>query len=352
MAAVNITDKARILIVDDTLENIQVLGLLLRQKNYQIVVARNGREALDAVERMQPDLILLDAMMPEMDGFETCRRIKASEENNTIPIIFLTALNDRDDILKGLELGAVDYISKPFNATELLVRVNTHLSLYLLQQDLEQRVKQRTVALRQALENVEEAHLDTIERLVLAAEFKDEDTATHIQRMSRYSALLARRVGLPEEEVNLLEVASQMHDVGKIGIPDSILLKPGKFTDDEFYIMKQHPLLGARILGGSPSKLLQIGQTIAMSHHEKWDGSGYPNGTKGEKIPLWGRICAVADVFDALTSARPYKKPFSNDKARSILQEGRGPHFEPRMVNLFLEDFDEVIAIQKSYVDI
>ncbi len=346
-----ISDKARILIVDDTLENIQVLGLLLRKKNYQVVIARNGKEALDMVERARPDLVLLDVMMPEMDGLETCRRLKESVETNTIPIIFLTAMHERNDVIRGLELGAVDYISKPFNATELLVRVNTHLSLYLLQQDLEQRVKERTVALRKALENVKEAHFDTIERLVLAAEYKDEDTAAHIQRMSRYTALLARRVGLPTEEVELVQVASQMHDVGKMGIPDSILLKPGKFNDDEFAIMKQHTHMGARILNGSPSKLLQTGETIAMSHHEKWDGSGYPNRVKGEEIPLLGRICTVADVFDALTSTRPYKQAFSNDKARQILQEGRGGHFEARIVDLFLENFDEVLAIQKLYAD-
>jgi len=193
---------------------------------------------------------------------------------------------------------------------------------------------------------VEAAHLDTITRLVLAAEYKDEDTATHIRRMSHYAALLARRAKLPESEVDTMLLTSSMHDVGKIGIPDAILLKPGKFDRDEFDIMKQHTTLGAKMLNGSPSRLLQAGKVIALSHHEKWDGSGYPHGLAGEEIPLWGRICAIADVFDALTSPRPYKQAYSIEKARNILLEGRGSHFEAKLVDLFLEDFDEVTAIQ------
>jgi putative two-component system response regulator len=220
-----------------------------------------------------------------------------------------------------------------------------------LRENLEQRVRERTVELRQALEDVEAAHLDTITRLVLAAEYKDEDTATHIRRMSHYAALLARRAALPESEVAAMLLTSSMHDVGKIGIPDAILLKPGKFDRDEFDIMKQHTILGAKMLNGSPSKLLRAGEVIALSHHEKWDGSGYPHGLAGEEIPLWGRICAVADVFDALTSARPYKQPFSIEKARSVLLEGRGRHFDPKLVDLFLEDFDEVLAIHGQFQD-
>jgi putative two-component system response regulator len=343
--------NARILIVDDTLQNIQVLGTILKGKNYQINVARNGIEALDMVERARPDLILLDVMMPEMDGFETCRRLKKSPDTRDIPIVFLTAKTETDDVVKGLELGGVDYVFKPFTATELLVRVDTHVSLHQLRQDLEQRVRERTVELRLALEDVEAAHLDTITRLVLAAEYKDEDTATHIRRMSHYAALLARRAQLPESEVDTMLLTSSMHDVGKIGIPDAILLKPGKFDRDEFDIMKQHTTLGAKMLNGSPSRLLQAGKVIALSHHEKWDGSGYPHGLAGKEIPLWGRICAVADVFDALTSARPYKQAFSIEKARNILLEGRGSHFEAKLVDLFLENFDEVAAIQGQYHD-
>ena len=343
--------NVHILVVDDTLANVQVLATLLRDQGYRINVAMNGVQALDMVQRVRPDLILLDVMMPEMDGFETCRRLKNSADTRDIPIIFLTARVEPEDIIEGFKLGGVDYVTKPFNSTELLVRVHTHISLYLLQQELEQRVRARTAELRQALEDVRTAHLDTITRLVLAAEYKDEDTADHIQRMSLYSGLLAQGLGLSEEEAELLKIASPMHDVGKIGIPDAILLKPAKFDEEEYEIMKTHTTMGANILKNSPSEFLQVGEVIAMSHHEKWDGSGYPKGIAGEEIPLLGRICAVADVFDALTSTRPYKQGFSNEKAIEMLREGRGGHFEPKLVDLFIKDFDAVVAIQQQYRD-
>lgn len=352
----NITKTdARILIVDDTLENIQVLGTLLRNEGYQIHVAQNGLQGLKVAESVQPDLILLDVMMPELDGFATCQQLKTSENTRDIPVIFLTAKDFEEDIVKGFDVGAVDYVTKPFKSMELLVRVENHLMLYKLQKQLEQCVEERTADLRRALQKVvqaqrdtQAAHLDTIQRLVAAAEYKDNDTAAHIQRTSLYSTLLAARLNLSSDDVELVRVGSQMHDVGKIGIPDSVLLKPGKLNDEEWEIMKQHTIIGARILSGSSSGWLKAGEVIALSHREKWDGSGYPNGLAGEDIPLWGRLCAVADVFDVLVSKRPYRSAFSNQQALEIIKEGRGVHFQPKLVDLFVENFDEVIAIQES----
>jgi putative two-component system response regulator len=294
-------------------------------------------------------------MMPELDGFETCKRLKASDKTKGIPVIFLTAKTDTEAVIRGFELGAIDYVTKPFNSAELLSRVNTHLELHLLRTKLEERVEQRTAELRQALQEITaaerrtyEAHQDTIQRLGVAAEYKDDETAAHIQRMSLYATLLADRLDLSPDEVELVRVASPMHDVGKIGIPESILLKPGKLNADEWETMRQHPILGAEILRGSPSELLKAGEVIARTHHEKWDGSGYPNGLAGADIPLWGRICALADVFDALTSKRPYKEAFSNEKALAIIKAERGKHFDSRLVDVFLENFDEVVVIQEA----
>ena len=355
-------NDARILIVDDALKNIQVLGTMLRKEGYQIQVAQNGLQALKVVETELPDLILLDVMMPQLDGFETCKLLKASERTKEIPIVFLTAKTETEYVIEGFDLGAVDYVTKPFNPTELLVRVNTHLTLYRLQQKLEQQVERRTAELRRALAELRKAlqkatdaerrtykaHQDTIQRLGIVAEYRDADTAAHIQRMSLYATLLAQRLNLSADEVELVRVASPVHDVGKIGIPEGTLLKPSKLDPDEWETMKRHTTIGAQMLEGSSSELLQAGEVIALTHHEKWDGSGYPNGLAGEDIPLWGRICAVADVFDSLTSKRPYKPAFSNEKALEIIKEGRGSHFEPQLVDLFIDNFDEVVSIQES----
>lgn len=275
----------------------------------------------------------------------------------------MTALESKIDLVRAVESGANDFISKPVGRTELRVRMTSLLKMKeaqdgikRYQEELEKTVEKRTAVLRQALENMakaqrktHESHLDTIHRLAVAAEYKDGNTAANIRRMSHYCAILARGLNLPPSEVELILNASIMHDVGKIGIPDAILLKPGNLTEKEFEIMKQHTIIGARILSGSPSELLQAGEVIALSHHEKWDGSGYPNGLVGESIPLWGRICAVADVFDALTSKRLYKEALPNEKVYEILREGRGIHFGPSIVDMFFERLDEVVTIQGQY---
>jgi len=351
----------RILIVDDKEQNREVLEAMVEALGHEPELAQDGLEALAKLE-LDIDLVLLDVMMPGMDGFEVVRRIRQHPDVSDLPIIMVTGLTSKEDRLRAAEAGANDFISKPVDMTELRVRMASLLRMKEAQDavkryqvELEEKIEKRTSSLRQALaEMVEaqrrthEAHLDTIHRLVVAAEYKDKDTATHIQRMSRYCALLARALNLPPGEVEIVLQASTMHDVGKISVPDAILLKPGKLDQEEWEIMKQHAISGARILSGSPSELLQVGEIIALSHHEKWDGSGYPKGLAGEDIPLWGRICAIADVFDALTNARPYKKAFSNEEALEIMKEGRGKHFDPKLLDLFFEHFKEALAIQKN----
>ncbi len=354
----------RILIVDDEEVNRELLEAFVTSLGHEAETACDGMEAIAKI-KLDFDLVLMDIMMPGMDGYETTRQIRKDQDYGELPIIMTTALTNKYDRLRAVEAGANDYISKPVEKNELRVRMTSLLKLKEAQDalkrhkaELEEKVRKRTEQLRKSLEisieaerQTHEAHIETINRLVVAAEYKDEDTANHIKRMSNYSALLARRLHLPSNEPEIIRLASPMHDVGKIGTPDNILFKPGKHTPEEWEIMKQHATFGGRILNGSSSELLQAGEIIALSHHEEWDGSGYPKGLAGEKIPLFGRICAVADVFDALTSKRPYKEAFSIDKSLDIMKEGRGKHFEPRLLDLFLENLDEVLVIQEEYRD-
>lgn len=356
-------EKPHILIVDDEELNRDLLESMLELFSYQSMSAASGREALEILGAYQFDLVLLDVMMPGMDGFETAREIRQRFLVNDLPIIMVTALSSRDDRLKAVGCGVNDFITKPVDRTELKVRTGSQLKikfmqdeLKLYQSNLEGLILERTKELQQALEEAEaskekilDAQRDTLRRLGVAAEFKDEDTADHIYRMSNYCEIIARGMGLPDEEVEMLLHASPMHDVGKIGIPDAILFKPGKLSPEEWQIMKEHAAIGKRILDKSNSSLLQVGALIAFTHHEKWDGSGYPRGMKGEDIPLYGRICAVADVFDALTSKRPYKNAFTNENSIQILKEGRGTHFDPNVLDIFLNRFEEVLQIQQKY---
>ncbi len=354
----------RILIVDDEKLNQEVLEGMVESFGYQAEITRDGAEALTKL-KWDIDLVLLDVMMPLLDGFEVARRIREDPDYRDLPIIMVTALTDRESRLRAVEVGVNDFITKPIDKTELKVRMASLLKMKEAQDAikrhqmvLEETAQKRTLALRHALAEMAEAqrhihaaHLDTIHRLALAAEYKDENTAGHLHRMSHYSALLAQALNLPSDEVELIGYASPMHDVGKIGIPDVILLKPGKLDPEEWEIMKQHTLIGGQILKNSSSPLLQAGEIIALSHHEKWDGSGYPQGLAGEKIPLWSRICAVADVFDALTSPRPYKRALSNEEAYDILLESRGTHLDPQIVDLFFANLDKVKEIQARYVE-
>ncbi len=356
--------KSRILIVDDEEQNRDLLGEILTSMGHEVESAEDGFQALSMI-KLGFDLVLLDITMPGMDGFEVASKIREQFDPQELPICMVTGLNSREDRLRAVDAGANDFVNKPVDMVEMNVRLmsllrlkESHDTIKRHQTELESVVEQRTRDLRKALlesaqaeRRAYSAQLETIERLVLAAEYKDEDTALHIKRMSHYSHLLATKLHLRPQECETILNASPMHDVGKIGIPDTILLKPGKLDAAEWEIMKQHTVMGARILGGSSSELLQAGEIIAISHHEKWDGSGYPNGLSGENIPLHGRIVAIADVFDALTSKRPYKDAFSNEKAIEIMQEGRGKHFDPTILDLFLNSFGEIEKIQNQYRD-
>lgn len=348
--------RSRILVVDDEDLNLQLIEALLAPLGYEVILARDGEEALRRTQEALPDLILLDAMMPKLDGFEVTRRLKEDEDTRIIPIVMVTALQEVQARVMALEMGADDFLAKPVDKTELRARVQSLLKVKAYndrmrnyQQELEAEVAKRTEELQQAFEKVKESSLETIYRLARAAEYKDEDTGTHVLRMSHYAAAVARELGLPEDEVESILYAAPMHDVGKIGIPDRILLKPGKLDPDEWKVMKQHTLIGGKILSGSEAGFIKLAEVIALTHHEKWDGSGYPNGLAGEEIPIAGRITAIADVFDALTSKRPYKEPFPLEKSFGIIREGRGTHFDPAVVDAFFAVTDEILAIKERF---
>ena len=340
----NKEDKQTILVVDDSPENIDVLSGVLRSE-YKVKAALNGEYALKiATGAPKPDMILLDIMMPGMNGYEVCRQLKANPATARIPVIFVTAKNQEEDEKKGLALGAVDYITKPISPPIVLARVHTQLALYDQNRVLEQKVRERT-------EELQQTRLEIIRRLGLAAEFKDNETGLHVIRMSHYSRLIAEVLEYGDEWSNLIFNAAPMHDIGKIGIPDKVLLKPGKLDDEEWKLMRKHPEFGAAIIGKHSSELMQMSREIALSHHEKWNGSGYPYGLKGEEIPLSGRIVAIADVFDALTTERPYKKAWTVEDAVKFIDEKSGSHFDPNLVPLFHVVMSEILDIKEQHAE-
>lgn len=351
-------DKSTILVVDDQAQNIELLEAYLLPQGYEVVTAANGEEALEKLSNNKIDMILLDVMMPGMDGFEVTRNLRLNNAFRLLPIILITALNRTEDRVMGIEAGCDDFISKPVDKMELLARVRSLLKVKAYNDlmsnyrtDLESDVAKRTEELKRALDRVEVASLDTIYRLSAAAEYKDANTGVHIKRMSRFSAAVARRLGLDESAVGIILYAAPMHDLGKIGIPDRILSKPAKLDSLEWEIMKMHTIIGAKILTGSDAEFIRMAETIALCHHEKWDGSGYPNGLKGTEIPIAGRIAAIADVFDAQTSKRAYKVPFFVEDSLAIIMEGKGSHFDPEVVDAFFSIKDEILAIKKQCDD-
>ena len=337
-------DKPIILVVDDIPDNIHTLSGILSD-DYRIKAATNGEKAIQiANSKPAPHLILLDIMMPEMDGYEVCRCLKSSAITCDIPIIFVTAKSEVVDEQKGFEMGAVDYITKPVSPPIVKARVKTHIALYDQNLSLSNQVKERTALL-------EKRRLEVIQRLGRAAEYKDNETGMHVVRMSHYSKILAQQLDVSPRWVELVFQASPMHDIGKIGIPDAVLRKPGKLDKDEWEVMQTHVKIGADIIANSESLLLQMAQEIALYHHEKWDGSGYPHKLKGEEIPLSARIVAIADVFDALTSERPYKEAWPVEKAVALLEEEAGSHFDPTLVPIFVQQLDEILKIKDSFKD-
>lgn len=335
-------DKQTILIVDDIPDNIKILCFILKD-DYNIKIANNGETALKiAFSGKKIDLILLDIMMPGIDGYEVCTRLKNDIQTKNIPVIFVTAKNEIIDEYKGFQVGAVDYIPKPVSPSIVKARVATHLALYDQNRELEKKVKYRT-------EELQDTRLEIIRHLGRAAEYKDYHTGLHVIRISKYSQQIALSYGLDEAEAVFIMNVAPMHDIGKIGIPDKILLKPGKLNKEEWKIMKTHPVIGSEIIKGHSSELLKQAKIAAFTHHEKWNGTGYPAGISGEDIPLIGRIIAVSDVFDALTNERPYKKAWPAEDAIDHINREKGKHFDPKLVDAFFKCLPEIRKIMTKY---
>jgi len=332
-----------VLIVDDTVENLDILTEVLKDE-YNIKVAINGAMALKVAEKTLPDIILLDIMMPDMDGYEVCLRLKNNPLTTKIPVIFVTAKNQELDEIRGFALGAVDYITKPINSVIAKIRIRTHLALSDTKKNLEIEIKEKTKELY-------ETRLEIIHKLSKAAEYRDDATGHHIERVSTYSYVIAKEYGLDESECETILNAAPMHDIGKIGIPDYILKKPGKLSYEEFDIIKKHPVIGSEIIGNTDNGLIRIAKIIALEHHEKWNGEGYPKGLKGEEINLYARITTVADVFDSLLSKRPYKDAWFPDKTIEWIKNQSGEHFDPKVINAFLRAIPELLKIHEKLKD-
>jgi putative two-component system response regulator len=347
----------KILLVDDNTTNLQLLHETLDGLGYKLLIAKNGKTALAIAGKAKPSLVLLDIMMPEMDGYEVCRRLKSDEKTSQIPVIFISALADEEDEAKGLGLGAVDYITKPIKPELIRARVHNHLELKRHQDHLEKLVEERTrrLALTQAV---------TIESLATLAEYRDPETGGHIKRTQNYVKALAVKLKdhprfrdvLQDDTIELLYLSAPLHDLGKVGVRDNVLLKAGQLTDEEFEEMKKHTVYGEEALRITEQKLgrdsfLHFAREIAHTHQEKWNGSGYPQGLKRDEIPLSGRLMALADVYDALISKRVYKPPFPHEKAVEIIVEGKGKHFDPDIVDAFLELEDTFRNIALTFAD-
>ena len=323
--------RPRLLLVDDEPTNLQVLRHIL-QADYRLLFATDGERALQVAREQLPQLILLDIMMPGMDGYAVCRALKADPATAGIPVIFITALDDSQDETAGFDVGAVDYLTKPVSPPVVRARVRTHLSLV-------------------RMDELRETRLQIVQRLGRAAEYKDNETGMHVIRMSHFSQLLALAAGCSPAWAEDLLNAAPMHDVGKIGIPDAVLRKPGPQDAAEWDTMRRHPEIGAEIIGEHPSGVLQLAREIALAHHEKWDGSGYPRGLAGEAIPLSARIVAIADVFDALTTRRPYKEPWPVQDALDHIAAQAGKHFDPALVALFAPLLPQLLEIRARWAE-
>lgn len=358
-------NRPTILVVDDTLPNLLLIVNLLK-KNYRIKVTDNGFKALELARAEPPDLILLDIMMPVMDGFEVCRRLKADKITRHVPVIFITSKTEIENEELGFSIGAVDFIHKPISPPILIARVKTHLEISTWRNSLKNHNQWLQTEIDQRLSELNHLQDATIFVMVSMAEFRDETTGNHIRRTSEYVGMLAVELAkLPHYSESLtLNVIEQMrksaplHDIGKIAIPDEILLKPGKHTSEEFTIMKTHAQRGLDMLKqagnhmGEHGDFLTIAMEIAGCHHEKWDGTGYPRGLKGAEIPISARLMALADVFDALLDTRPYKKPMTIEQTTAIILEGKGTHFDPEVVEAFLRIYDKMLEVAATLADI
>ncbi len=357
-------ERQTILMVDDTPANLSLLSNLLKEQ-YRIKVANSGAKALELAAAAPPDLILLDIMMPEMDGYEVCRRLKANEATRRVPVIFLTSKTEIEDEEMGFSIGAVDFIHKPISPPIVAARVKTHLEIKAWQDFLQDQNAWLQRQVEKRLSEINHLQDASIYVMVSLAEFRDETTGNHIRRTQEYVRLLAQAMSklphysalLTPSYIEQMSKAAPLHDIGKIAIPDHILLKPGKHTEEEFAIMKTHAQLGYNMLKragehmGEHGEFLTLAMEIAGSHHEKWDGSGYPNGLTGNAIPLSARLMAVADVYDALRSRRPYKEPMPHTQAMAIIAQGKGQHFDPEVVETFLAIDAQVADISTRWSD-
>lgn len=349
-----IVKSATILVIDDQPANVKLLQKSLELDGYfNVTTTTDPAQGLEFFRQDRHDLVLLDLNMPEINGFQVMETMHEiiDEDDDFLPVIVLTAQTDRESRLRALEAGARDFLTKPFDRTELVTRIRNMLEVRLLHNQVKDQNRMLEEKVRERTHEIENTRLEIIKRLGRAAEYKDNETGLHIIRMSKISCLLAKAMGLDDKQCELILNASPMHDVGKIGIPDHILLKPGKFEPDEWEIMKTHVTIGGEILSGNDSTLLKMAAEIALTHHEKWDGSGYPNGLRGDAIPLVGRIVAISDVFDALTSERPYKKAWSVEDAVVFINDQSGLHFDPQIVTLFNENLDEILQIRENFAE-
>jgi putative two-component system response regulator len=352
----------RILVVDDDPEVRKAHARIVKALGYEVETAADGLEAL-AMLSLDVDMIVLDGEMPNIDGFEVAKRVRENPQHAHLPIVMVTGLTRTEDRRRAMQIGINDFITKPVDAEDLALKAKWLLDLKSVhdrlrdhQAELTREVEAKTQALRAALTKVTEAqrltyeaHLDTIKRLMVAAEHRDHDTAGHIERIGLYSGVVARTLGLSPGEAELIRHAAPMHDVGKLGVPDRVLLKPDKLDEEEWTLMRAHTTMGAAILSGSSSPILRMGERIAISHHEKWDGTGYPAGLAGETIPLEGRLCSVVDFFDALTMDRPYRKAVANDEVTAMMRTAAGQHFDPAVLDAFLKSLDAIVTIQAEY---
>lgn len=318
-----------LLIVDDEPANLAIMHGILKG-SHSLVLARSGLEALEVVKKSRPSLILLDIQMPDMDGYQVCKALKANPATEAIPVIFVTTLSELGNEEAGFEAGCVDYLIKPVFPGIVRARVRTHLSLVQTKQ-------------------LEKTYMEAISMLGKAGHYNDSDTGVHIWRIAAYARELAEEVGWSKDRCHLLEHAAPMHDTGKIGIPDSVLRKPGKLNEEEWAVMRTHSRIGYEILSSSDAPVFQMAAEIALCHHEKWDGSGYPDGLAGEAIPESARIVALVDVFDALTMKRPYKEAWSVAQALEVLREGAGKHFDPALVRAFENCLPRLLEIKESW---
>lgn len=356
-----------VMIVDDEEINVDVVQAYLEEEGFSnFVTTTDSREAINLAHLHRPDVVLLDINMPHVNGLEILRSMRIDAALKRIPTVILTAETGADNKLKALRLGATDFLAKPVDPSELMLRLENVLAAKVYHDTLQDYSEQLERQVRERTSDLEHSRREAIECLARAAEFRDDVTGRHVIRVGRYSAILARQMGFDSERISVLESAAQLHDLGKIGIPDAILNKPGKLTDEEYDVIKTHCTIGYNVISppkgacsvtnrthddsgrpfhpsGTTSPVLMLASTIAATHHEKWNGRGYPNGLVGENIPIEGRIVAVADVFDALTSKRCYKDPMSKEQCFEILREGRGEHFDPQVIDAFFAVEEEIL---------